>query len=72
MNGGSRVVLDLYNNTDQPRRIWMEPWGEELFLPLSVTWLWACDGPEPKPISIEFHEDSIAIYGLPNSMVRVH
>ena len=72
MNDGSRVVLELYNNTDQPRRIWMEPWGEELFLPPNVTWHLVCDGPEPKPISIEFHEDSIAIHGLPKSMVRIY
>jgi hypothetical protein len=72
MNGRYQVVLELYNNTNQPRRIWIEPWGEGLSLPPCVAWRLVCDGEERKPIPIEFHEDSIAIHGLPKSMVRIY
>lgn len=72
MKESERVVLELFNHTSTPKSLWMEPWGEELALPSKISWKLTCEGTDPKNVSVDFHEDGIAIYGIPKAIMRVH
>ena len=71
MNRPYRIALDLFNAMSTPKRIWVEPWAEELTLPPGIGWRFVCDAVSLDPIPVEFHEDSIVVYGLPKSIVRI-
>ena len=72
MNTNEHVLLELYDHTYSNRKLWLEPWGEQVTLPPMVTWRLTCINSDPSMVSIEFHEDGIAIHGIPDATMRVY
>lgn len=67
-----RMELDLSNRTDEPLRLWVEPWAEELVIPPGITWRVVCDAPRPEPIPVEVHREFIVVHGVTQSLVRIY
>ena len=71
MNEPVRIEIDLYNSSSSPKRIWFEPWAEELMLPPSIGWRLVCASEEMLPITVDFNEDLVTIWGIRRSTLMV-
>lgn len=72
MREDEHVLMELFNHTKTPQVIFMEPWGDEISLPPKTLWNLVCEGTNADMISVDFHEEGIAIYGIPKVMMRIY
>jgi hypothetical protein len=65
------VELNIQNSQDRALRLYLEPWGEELSIPPTVTYKVEARGPEGDFLQIEVVEGGVAVYGWPGSIVSI-
>lgn len=68
---GQVVELRLQNSFDLALKLYLEPWGDVLSIPPTLTYRVLARGPEGDALQIEFAEGGITIYGWPGSVLSV-
>lgn len=67
------TTMVLFNSSDRIQKIWMEPWGEELFIPAGVGWRVTCESVSIplEPIEVAIDDNSFAIFGTLHGTTKV-
>jgi hypothetical protein len=72
MSQNVHIQINLSNKSAKAKRLWIEPWAEELLLPGNTWWKLVFEAFEAAPIPIELQDELIVIYGLVNSTLRIY
>jgi hypothetical protein len=65
------IELRLQNSLDAALKLYLEPWGETLWIPPTLTYRVVAKGPEGDSLHIEVAVGEITVYGWPGSVLSV-
>ncbi len=68
------VLIEMINERDDPLKLWIEPWCEELELPQGASWRMTGIGVDTRTcmVTIEFHDEVVVIHGVPEALMRLY
>ena len=63
-------LFELHNDCPDPLRVWIEPWGQELFIHPGMTWrLVGSQHLHPK-VAVTYQRSSLSIHVSPEASIK--
>jgi uncharacterized protein affecting Mg2+/Co2+ transport len=63
--------IRIRNSSSGPKRLWVEPWGDEITMQSGVVFEVVAEGPVGDCLEVEAKDSEIFVYGWSQSIVRV-
>jgi hypothetical protein len=63
--------LSIRNNTANPLRVWLEPWCEEVLVPVGSSIELRAEGIDVGKLEIEENKDATVVFGWPTSRLKI-